>query len=276
MYFPPKFDRDRAIELCKLVEQAYKQFESFKQFTTWKLQGDYTLVNEVFYHTVLSFDVNSDNNSTVIDEEVQNMPVSYGISLDSLIGKDIPMGFVATQGKTAFLVFRGTVSPREWLFNATLGITPYRLDKWGNVSDGFLQIYNRCRESFIKSVAALSPACDQLFIAGHSLGGAIGVLALPDVVKSTPFKDVQAYNYGCPRVGDNDFAQAYDGLPKTKTYRVVNTSDVVTSLPLPVTVPLIPSGNYTHVGIPVDFTFQGNSLGLNHSTASYITALSSK
>ena len=275
MYFPPNFDRNRAIELCKLVDQAYQQFEYFKQASPWKLQGNYTLVAEISYHTVLSFGVDDGSNSTVIDTEVQQAPVSFGISLDSLIGKDIPMGFLATQGNTAYLVFRGTVTPREWLFDATTGLTPYRAVKWGNVSDGFLKIYNRCRESFMKPLAALSPACKQLFVSGHSLGGALSLLALPDVVQSTPFKDAQVYNYGCPRVGDNDFAQAYNSQPKTTTYRVVNSSDLVTSIPLPVDVPLIPSGNYTHVGIPVDFTFQGNSLGLNHSTATYLAALGS-
>jgi len=276
MYYPPKFDPSRAIELCKLVDQAYQQFEAFKISTPWELQGKkYTQVTEIFYHTILSFGVD-DQSSTVIDREVvQAEPVSFGISADinKLVGKDIPLGFVATQDKTAYLVFRGTGTPRELLFDATPGLVPYQADKWGNVSSGFMQIYQRCRESFMKNLAALSPACNQLFITGHSLGGAMSLLALPDVVKSTPFTDAQVYNYGCPRVGDNDFANAYDALPKTMTFRVVNSSDLVTSIPLPVAVPGIPSGNYTHVGVPVDFTFQGNSLGLNHSTATYLSAL---
>ena len=64
MYFPPKFDRSRAIELCKLVDQAYQQFEYFKQASPWKLQGNYTLVAEISYHTVLSFGVDDGSNST--------------------------------------------------------------------------------------------------------------------------------------------------------------------------------------------------------------------
>jgi hypothetical protein len=275
MYTPPKFDRNRAVELCKLVDQAYHQFELFKQSSPFTLQGNYQFVTEISYHTVLSFDVGAEDNSTVIDREVEALPVSFGLSLDSLIGKDIPMGFVVTQGKTAFLVFRGTVTPREWLFDAGIGLAPYTAGAGGYVSDGMLKIYNRCRESFMKTLAGLSPACDTLFVTGHSLGAALSVLALPDVVKSTPFKDAQVYNFACPRVGDKDFAQAYDALPKTKTYRVVNTSDLVPSLPLPVSVPLIPSGNYTHVGIPIDFTYQGGSLASNHATSIYINALNS-
>ncbi|MCX6065909.1 MAG: lipase family protein [Chloroflexi bacterium] len=273
MYYPPQFDKARAIELCQLVDQAYQHFENFKQAVPWKLQGNFKLVGEILYHTILSFDAQDESDTTVVDKEIQELPVSFGLSLDSLVGKDIPMGFVAVQDKTVFLVFRGTVTPREWLFDASIGIQPYRLAKWGNVSSGFMKIYNRCRDSFIKTLAGFGPDY-QLFITGHSLGGALSLLALPDVIKSTSFKKPISYTFGCPRVGDNDFAKAYDALPNTRTFRVVNTSDLVTSIPLPVQVPLFPSGNYTHVGIPVDFTFQGNSLGLNHSTATYISALS--
>src|SRR3972149_6666288 len=118
MYYPPNFDRDKAIELCKLVQQAYQQFDNFKQSKPWKLQGEYSLVCEISYHTILSFDAQDESDLTAIDREMQNQPVSF--SIDSLIGKDIPMGFVATQGKNVYLIFRGTQTPREWLFDANV------------------------------------------------------------------------------------------------------------------------------------------------------------
>jgi triacylglycerol lipase len=270
MYYPPDFDRKKAIELCKLVQQAYEQFDAFKQSAPWELQDDYSLVCEIFYHTILSFDAQDESELTAIDREMQNLPVSY--SIDSLIGKDVPLGFIATQGKNIYLVFRGTQTPREWMFDVNIKMVPYQGTKWGKVSNGFLNIYNRCRASFIKKLAGLDVSMT-LFIAGHSLGGALSVLSLPDVVKSTPFKRPVLYNIGCPRVGDNDFVQAYDALPGSKTFRVVNTSDLATSVPLPVPIPLILSGYYSHVGIPVDFTFQGNDMGLNHNPATYIKAL---
>ena len=54
---------------------------------------------------------------------------------------------------------------------------------------------------------------------------------------------------------------------------IFNSSDLVTAIPLPVEFPVLPSGFYTHVGQSVDFAFQGNSLGLNHSMDTYIAAL---
>ena len=274
MYYPPNFDAKKAIELGQLVKQAYQRFENFKQGTPWTLQGPYTLVSEITYHTVLSFDPTDENaGMTAIDKEMAALPVSF--SVESLLGKDVPMGFVALSKdkKQLFLIFRGTVSAREWLFDINIKVQTYGQPHWGCATDGFLKIYNRCRGSFIDQLTALAPSNPQLFIAGHSLGGALTVLALPDVIRSTPFKKPILYNFGCPRVGDNDFVTAYNALPFQQTFRVVNTCDLVTSIPLPIQLPLIPSGNYSHVDTSVDFTVQKNDLGLNHSMDTYITAL---
>ncbi len=274
MYFPPDFNRERAIELGTLVNYAYDQFQAFAGNGTWKLDPAYSLVCEISYHTILGFDIDSpDNETTAIDREIENLPVSF--STESLFGKDVPMGYVATKGKDAYLVFRGTATPREWMFDANIRTVPYRLEGWGKVSNGFLNIYNRCRDSFIKKLGKLGPDF-QLYITGHSLGGAMSLLALPDVVASTPFKTPILYNYGCPRVGDNDFVQAYNNLPGKKSFRVVNTSDIVASIPLPVLVSGLiglPAGFYSHVDTPVDFTYQSNDVNKNHATNTYIKAL---
>jgi triacylglycerol lipase len=274
MHYPPKFDAKKAVELGKLVKQAYQRFQDYKKGTPWKLQGNYTFVSEISYRTLMSFDpTDPEAGLTAIDKEVAiEMPVSY--SLDSMLGRDIPMGFVATSKdkKEVYLVFRGTVSVREWLFDLNIKVQTYGQDKWGCVSDGFLTIYNRCRESFLKNLTDLAPD-PQLYITGHSLGGALSLLALPDVIRSTPFKKPILYNFGCPRLGDNDFVTAYNALPFQKTFRVVNTSDLVTSIPLPAAFPLVPSGNYSHVDTPVDFTVQKNDISANHSMDTYIAAL---
>ncbi len=277
MYFPPEFNKTRAAELGKLVKQAYQRFEDFKKNQTWNLKDGYTLVCEISYRTFLSFDVNNPVETTAIDKEIEELqasapePVSFGITdtVNDMVYKDVPMGFLATKGKTAYLVFRGTVTPREWIFDANIKMQSYRLKDWGSVSDGFQNIYNRCRDSFIKTLNKIDPGFE-LFITGHSLGGALSLLSLPDVINSTHFKKPTLYNFGCPRVGDAVFAEKFDNLPDVKAFRVVNTSDLVTSIPLPVEVPILPSGYYTHVGVPIDFTYQSNDVGGNHAMSMYI------
>lgn len=286
MYYPPDFDSKKAIELGNLVIEAYRQFEFHTDPTAyvkkygkpWKLPTDYKMVETIIYNRwQLGFAV-EETGPTLVDEEAAVVTVETVVSPDGPVSfnpiedlfKDYPMGFVATSkdGKSAYLVFRGTVTKQEFLKDAKVALRPYISPNWGYVALGFLEVYMACRDSFIKTLTELDPAMD-FYIAGHSLGGALSVLALPDVVKTTPFKKPTLYNFGCPRVGDNSFVTAFDNLPLKKAFRVVNSSDLVTTIPPPAPI------YYSHVSVPTaEFNVQKNDVGLNHSMDTYIAALS--
>ena len=57
----------------------------------------------------------------------------------------------------------------------------------------------------------LTVACMQIFVTGHSLGGALATLASYDIqqaVQHMPVKvDVACYTFGSPRVGNHAFAR---------------------------------------------------------------------
>lgn len=281
MYYPPNFDSKKAIELGNLVIQAYRQFEFYtnpeayvkKYGKPWKLPAEYTLVSTIIYNRwQLGFDVQNES-PTLIDDEIeeveQEQAVSFGV-VDAVEGlfKDYPMGFVATSkdGKSAYLIFRGTVTKQEFLKDAKIELRPYISNNWGYVALGFLEVYMACRESFIKTLNELDKGLD-FYISGHSLGGALSVLSLPDVAKATNFKSPTLYNFGCPRVGDNGFVTAYNALPGQTTFRVVNSSDLVPSVPPPAPI------YYSHVDVPVEFNSQQNNVGKNHSMDTYVAAL---
>lgn len=270
MYFPPNFDVTHARELGQLVKLAYAQHASYKEKQPWSLPSEYELICPINYHVLVSF-APEEGGPTIIDLEAAENPVAFG--LGDFFNEDIPMGFVAKRGNQAFLVFRGTVTGREWFFDLEANMRDYRLKNWGQVASGFMKIYDRCRESFIEALGAL-PAETQLFITGHSLGAALSTVALPDVVDSTHFKSPTLYNFASPRVGDNTFVQAFNALPGKRAFRLVNTSDVVTTVPFPTPLPLIfPSGFYSHIDTPVDFTVQANDVGKNHSMDLYLQML---
>lgn len=275
MYYPSGFDAKKAIEIGKLVKQAYQQFESYKSGLEWKLPADYDLVCVIAYNpTQLSWDAAEQEGPTLIDKEMETVPAAaVSFALDSP-PKEYPMGFVATgkKSKNAYLIFRGTVTTQEFVKDAKIKMKPYVLNKWGNVALGFLEVYTACRESFMKTLGGLGADLN-LYIGGHSLGAALSVLALPDVVKTTHFKKPVLYNFGCPRVGDNDFVKTYNALPSQKTFRVANSSDLVASIPLPLPMPLVPSGYYSHVDTPVDFNIQKDDISVNHSMDTYVSAL---
>lgn len=66
----------------------------------------------------------------------------------------------------------------------------------------------------------------------HSLGGALATLCAMEIVNSrrVPRLQLRMYNYGSPRVGNSAFAAKYNELV-TDSFRLVNESDVVPSIP---------------------------------------------
>lgn len=71
------------------------------------------------------------------------------------------------------------------------------------VHQGFDAVYQRIRNSVIAGVDAANVNATFMWIAGHSLGGAIALLAAIDFGKNTvPRLVSQLYTFAGPRVGD--------------------------------------------------------------------------
>jgi hypothetical protein len=88
-----------------------------------------------------------------------------------------------------------------------------------------------------KSVAKLHGI--PLYITGHSLGAALATVATQFLEGHPVFSDQIAacYTFGSPRVGNTQFDREF----KSVIYRVVNTTDIVTVIPLLVM-------GYIHIG----------------------------
>jgi triacylglycerol lipase len=265
MYFPKGFDCHRAIELGELVNQAYNQFESYEKGEPWKLANGYTLIKELHY--ILAPDLKVVKGSRHFDALLQALGFS-GIPR----GKPLPIGFVAERNGEIFIIFRGTQHPKEWIRNLNMDVVPYLHPGFGNVHDGFIRSYVVVSKVIQESLVHLKQRM-KLFIAGHSLGGALATLSVPDIAISTPFKTPTLYTFGSPRVGDKEFGTAYNQQFARRTFRIVNTSDIVPSIPLPVPLAGIFGGYFTHVDTPVDFTVQKDDLEENHSMETYLSAL---
>ena len=136
----------------------------------------------------------------------------------------------------AVLAFRGTevTKLRDIQTDATAAMVA---DIEGRVHGGFLQAYTSVEADIEKEVSKLLDV--PLYVAGHSLGGALATLATQRLEQNHVFRDQIAacYTFGSPRVGNAEF----DKELKSVVYRVVNTTDIVT------VVPLLSMG-YTHVG----------------------------
>lgn len=260
MYFPIGYKKRLALELGSLVEEAYSQFASFESGSAWALPPPYRLVSELLYN---------------VDEGQGNKREFDVLGLlggSKKAGKGIPIGFIAEKAKRVYVIFRGTKTPKEWLGNFTVILKDYPLGGAGAVHGGFLDAYASIRSEIASGLERCGGG-EAVCVAGHSLGAAMATIAVPDIACNMRRSVRAVYLFGSPRVGNSEFVKSYNFEFGKRTYRVANTSDIVTSIPLPIPM-LGPVGGYfSHVDTPVDFTRQDEDIVKNHRMETYLEEL---
>lgn len=198
-------------------------------------------------------------------------------------------GVLWTNNSIAYIAFRGTMEPQEWMQNFTYRQTSFQnsnkikqqhalflnnSENSPNIHSGFLDVYNNFRNDLIDKLGQLKPT--QVFIGGHSLGGAIATICGLDL-KILGYNTI-VYNFASPRVGDDKFCDLINksNLP---LYRIVNTSDIAPTFPVSVSPnfddpekPFI----YNHCGNAIYFTDNWKSIVNNHTLAVYVNWLENK
>ncbi|MCY4601047.1 MAG: lipase family protein [Acidobacteria bacterium] len=165
---------------------------------------------------------------------------SAGFALLDVIDVVETQGFVCrrdVEGEAPYLVlaFRGTEKKvSDWLTDARC--VP-AVQGEARVHSGFLEAFDakkgaegRTAKEEVQDILARPDARDDagrplpLFITGHSLGGALALLATRLVA---PDVNGACYTFGAPRVGNYEYFRCV----KTPVYRVVNSADVVPRVP---------------------------------------------
>lgn len=145
------------------------------------------------------------------------------------------MGYVlrAKDDSHGVVVLRGTMNMQEWLNNLNYRLVPFDFlnADYGQIHNGFRDIYKGLRGQIRQQIETFATDTPLYFV-GHSLGAAVAQLAALDIVLRQPERSdyLQVYGFAPPRVGDSDYASAYDDHIHT-SYRVINVCDVVPFLP---------------------------------------------
>ncbi len=171
--------------------------------------------------------------------------------------------YVVTEMDKVIVAFRDTGSDKRWerILNmltdarATLKKLSFLDDpELSKISahEGFVSEYMLFREKVIEYVSEHPDK--EIYIVGHSLGGALTTLASFDIA-STLGREVNAITFGAPRVGMKEFRDAFEELP-IKMYRFVVANDPIPRVP----GMLIP---YEHVGELIQIDESGDLYGLN-------------
>jgi len=158
--------------------------------------------------------------------------------------------FIAQNESAVIIVFRGTESLKDWMTDADVQLVN---GPAGKVHDGFQCGLNAVWRDLWKFLDE-KRGQRTLWIAGHSLGGALATLATAKLrlEKGTPVNGL--YTFGSPRVGNEEFARAFEQDFGERTFRFVNNNDIVPRVPFRLM-------NYRHVGKFIYFDQKGK---INH------------
>lgn len=168
-----------------------------------------------------------------------------------------------------FLAFRGTMNLFEWTIDMRYAHTAY--PKFGDgcfVHSGFHGAYESIRDDIHRAIAKHNIL--RIFISGHSLGGAMAVLAAADLGAVAV---AEVVTFGAPRVGNVAWAHVFKQRTEgVRVLQVRDEGDAVCLVPLPSMADLNPFNydpEYTHVGEWVYFRSGERSLAGCHSVANY-------
>jgi hypothetical protein len=196
---------------------------------------------------------------------------NYGMQQFSFVDNDsTSTNFaVMSNNTTIIIIFRGSETKggfrnakKDWLLTDAK-CKMFKIDTFNNsyVHKGFWNSYQSVEDTLLKTENK------KIFITGHSLGGALAILAAVDLLQHQ-LKPFGVYTFANPRVGTECFADYY-ALLDIPTYRYVNENDLVPMLPPVKRFHRImcpeknkgDCGKYQHVGITYNIHKDGSIIG---------------
>ena len=103
---------------------------------------------------------------------------------------------------------------------------------WGKTEKGFSSVYGGAARAIIDALRNAGNLA-HVFVTGHSLGGSLATLCTADVRASLNVTTT-LYAFASPRAGDPAFAARFNA-ECPDTWRIVNTEDIVNTVPLAAT-----------------------------------------
>jgi hypothetical protein len=227
---------------------------------------------------------NADKHPDMIIPEDQKTGGKQGLAEHSatetrfVVAVDGPTSFA---NDTMFIAARGTVADPPSYENIVTDLDLLQTTVPGvspdvKVHEGFLHAYRQVREVLVQEVLSCLDWAKQahgtgrninhIVVTGHSLGGALAVLAVLDIFlihqrDVLPDLDenisVTLVTYGCPHVGNQAFADLFAGelsiRPHYDALRIFNFCDPVPhAIQWANVVPLLVSLEWIHIGEPID------------------------
>jgi hypothetical protein len=138
-------------------------------------------------------------------------------------------GYVVSNDDLVAVAFRGTENELDWRTNVRFQFVV--LQGGVQVHRGFFRAYEGIRNDLFRTISALMSKPRPVYLTGHSLGGAIAMMATAELSnhEDAMLRDSIAacYTFGAPKAGNRSF----DQFVKVPLYRVTNGIDIVPAVP---------------------------------------------
>jgi pimeloyl-ACP methyl ester carboxylesterase len=157
----------------------------------------------------------------------QGFVTNRGLSGFTLFNSGNVQGFYCSTQQAALLVFRGTSNIGQWIRDARVLPAPFR--DWGWAHLGFVKGIEAV-ETYLQEFDKIAKSRAHVWVAGHSLGGALAVLAAARL-KSLGVCTPLILTYGQPAVGFADFATRFNQELRDRLWHVINQNDIVPRVP---------------------------------------------
>ena len=193
--------------------------------------------------------------------------IIYHANLCKLTYKNNNTFIIIHKNNTLNICFRGTKNTNDFYLN--LNIIPQSFIKTEiKVHKGFLYKYLSIRDIVINKTKEIisNNYIEDIYISGHSSGGAIANIASLDLFYLYPNKRINTITFGSPRVANKAFIDEYN-KNINNSIRIVNKNDIIQYLPLPIIY------NHIHKPLILQDNNNINNIIYNHNINTYIKNL---
>ena len=166
--------------------------------------------------------------------DVLRFLAKWGFEETRLLRGFSTQGFVARQDDIVVVAFRGTepLNAGDWLSDVNYHQIAMP-NVAGMVHGGFAHAAAEIRAEMLAAVAEFGGDGERVYCTGHSMGGALAVLAAAMIQSEARATIGGVLTFGQPRVGDPAFSSAFNESLGAVTFRYVNDRDIVPHIPPP-------------------------------------------
>jgi len=137
---------------------------------------------------------------------------------------------VVKEGKTIYIVFRGTTNTKDWVTN--LNIIPIKTP-FGKIHGGFYGAWKKIYRVLLgeANISDLIESSENVVICGHSLGGALSSICAAALAMYHPNQHFSCITFGGPRVGSRSFRKYFNKMENISCKRFAVQADPVPRIP---------------------------------------------